>query len=133
MKQYKYYFWLQMCWHRQRIIIPGQKASSPSLNAYHHLRFAYCAKVLGYLKVDNSSILCRFCYERLLSTYHRLCYSPLFYHFISDGLHHPVVICKFCSESVLTLRILRECNDCTQEHLHFLTIDKIDLTQNVHS
>lgn len=111
-----------MCWHRQRITIPGQKASLPSLNAYHHLRFAYCAKVLGYLKVDNTTILCQSCYWQSLSTRRKILYFPLFYHFVSDGLRYPTVFCEYCSNSVLTLRALRECNDCTLEHLQFITI-----------
>jgi len=114
--------WLQMCWHRQRIVIPGHKASLPSLTAYHHLRFTYCGKVLGYLSVDNDSILCQSCYDEFPPIFDKSFYIPLYYHFVSDGLLKPTALCYLCSDSVLTLRTFRECNICAQEHLQFLTI-----------
>lgn len=121
-----------MCWRRQRTVIPGHKASSPSLIAYHHLRFASCAKVLGYFKVDNHSIICQKCYSRLLSTYHKSYYFPLYQHFASDKLL-PTILCEICSNSLLTLRTLRECKDCSREHLQFLKkIEKGEENVNIH-
>ena len=109
-----------MCWHRQRIIIPRPKAL-PSLTVYHHLRFVYCAKVLGYLRVDNGSVLCYSCYDEFPPIFYKSLYLPLYYHFVSDGSLEPIVLCYLCSASILTLRTLRECSNCTQEHLYFLT------------
>lgn len=113
-----------MCWPRQRIVIPGHKASLPSLTAYHHLRFVYCGKVLGYLGVNNSTILCQPCYHELFPTSYKSFYLPLYCHFVSDGLHEPIALCCLCSASVLALRTLRECSICTREHLDFFNKDR---------
>ena len=110
-----------MCWHRKRLVIPGHKASLPSLTPYHQLRFGYCGKVLGYLKVDNSSILCYSCSHEFPPIFNKLLYLPLYYHFISDGLPKPIVLCYLCSDSVLRLRPLRKCSVSSREHLDFLT------------
>lgn len=122
-----------MCWHRQRITIPENAVSSPSLTAQHHLRFAYCVKFLGYIRKDNDVIICRHCYNNrhhynktliLFRVMRKLIYVPAHSHFVLDGLRQPKVSCQRCSDPIFTLRPLHECNDCTREHLRFLTAEE---------
>jgi len=111
-----------MCWHRQRLIIPEQRAWLPSLTSYSHLRFAYCCKALGYRKIsEDNPIVCRKCYNNLPDNCYKRRFNPIRFHFVSDGTIRPRVSCTTCSEPMLTFRTLYECNICRLTHLHFLT------------
>lgn len=116
-----YYLWLQMCWHRQRLIVPGHTAQLPSVTSYHHLRFTYCCKILGQQRRDNNSLICWECYNRFPDNKYKSHYHPFHYHFTSDGIIRPEIACTVCFKSILMLRTLRECDPCRQSHLQFLT------------
>lgn len=116
-----FYLWLQMHWYRQCLTIPEHKAWLPSLTSYHHLRFAYCCKVLGYHRTDNDSLICQECYDRVPDFYKAHLVAPFLSHFISDGIIRPAISCVICFKNLLTRRTLYECDLCQRGHLQFLT------------
>lgn len=106
-----------MHWYRKR---PHEAYFQPlpSVSSQHHLRFAWCCKITGYINGYSGRSLCVPCYEHLPEKYF---IEPLYTHFLSDGHVSPWTKCAICEQDLVTRYPLNTCHLCTRIHLNTLT------------
>lgn len=110
-----------MCWyHRRPTTNSAYNLSLKLSRVQHRLHFAWCVRTTGFIYPKNSNVVCKTCYSRFPSEYHRNLYNHFHSHYLTYAARYKLLKCRICKSPLVKVQSIQECTLCYEVHTAIL-------------